>query len=68
MLKQWLQQEGLTLTALAKQVGKSKGYLCTLAKDPDLTPSLELAFDIETATKGGVPARYWYDRGQRSAA
>lgn len=68
MLKQWLKREGMTLTAFGKQIGLSKGYLSTLNKERERTPSLEVAFAIEAATKGGVPARYWYERARGMAA
>ncbi|MAC89683.1 hypothetical protein [Maricaulis sp.] len=68
MLREWLQREGVTLTDFSRRIGRAKGYVCTLAKDQNRTPSLELAFQIEEATRGDVPARYWYDRSLGRAA
>lgn len=45
-------------TALAQSVGISPSYLSDMKKG-NRVPSLKVAFAIEDATQGAVPARGW---------
>ena len=45
-------------TALAQAVGMSPSYLSDMKKG-NRVPSLKVAFAIEDATQGAVPARGW---------
>ncbi len=57
-LKAYLQAKGLLQSQFAKDNGISEGYLSELVSG-DKTPGLKVAFAIERATKGAVPAKSW---------
>jgi len=52
--------------ALAETLGVSRGYLSELAGGTK-KPSLDLAFAIERATGGAVPASVWVDAPTQNA-
>lgn len=47
---------------LARAVKTLPTYISELRRTPARSPSLPLAFAIEDATNGEIPARYWADR------
>jgi len=55
---QYLTQSGTTQRAIAKAVSASPSYINELVKGTK-SPSLKLAFAIERATQGAVPAASW---------
>lgn len=46
---------------IATKLDVTAGHLNKLARDEEL-PSLELAADIESASSGRIPVRYWADK------
>lgn len=57
----YLARSGLRQADLAERVGVQQGTISRLASGL-LTPSLDLAFAIERATDGAVPASAWVQR------
>lgn len=57
-LRVHLEQSRTPQSQLAAALGISRGYMSELVGGTK-TPSLELAFAIEEATGGAVPARSW---------
>lgn len=58
MFADFINQSGETQTAWAARLGVSKSYLSDLLGGKR-RPSLDLAFRIERATGGAVPAAVW---------
>lgn len=58
ILQTYLSESGLRQADLAQMVGVRQTTISRLARGI-LTPSLDLAFAIERATKGAVPAAAW---------
>lgn len=54
----WLESRGMTQREFAGMIDTHVTYVSRLCRR-QLVPSLELAFSIEDATRGKVPARYW---------
>lgn len=50
------------MSRLAEAVGCKHNHLSGLKRDNSRKPSLELAFAIEDATEGAIPARSWLER------
>jgi predicted XRE-type DNA-binding protein len=65
-LTEYLAQSGTSQKTFAEQVGVDQSVVSRLARR-DIRPSLELAFKIERATDGQVPAAGWVD-GQTQEA
>lgn len=57
-----------SMSALAAEVGCRHSHLSVLKRNVLRRPSLELAFAIEDATGGEVPARSWLERSPDKAA
>lgn len=57
-LKQYLAASGTKQSALAEQLGISRGYMSEIVGGTKI-PSLVLAFRLERATGGAVPAVVW---------
>lgn len=54
-LRDWLNTSGMTLTALARQLGVGRVYLTQLVQRTDgRVPSPQLCVQIERATRGAV--------------
>jgi DNA-binding transcriptional regulator YdaS (Cro superfamily) len=59
----YLESQGRgSMSALADEVGCRHSHLSALKRNAFRRPSLELAFAIEDATSGEVPARSWLER------
>lgn len=59
-LKQFLADRGLQQQDLATDLGVSQGCVSDLVRGRR-NPSGELAFRIESMTRGEVPARGWFE-------
>lgn len=57
-LRDYLTKNDVRQAAFATGIGVSKGYVTELLNGSK-TPSLQLAFRIEAATQGAVPASSW---------
>jgi transcriptional regulator with XRE-family HTH domain len=57
-LQRFFETSGIRQSALADKLGVSRGYMSELVGGTK-RPGLELAFQIEVATGGAVPARTW---------
>ena len=57
-LREWLQEQGMTLEAFSRLIGTNKTHVGWWATGR-VIPGLVYAFRIEQVTKGGVPASYW---------
>jgi transcriptional regulator with XRE-family HTH domain len=57
-LAQYLKSNNVSAAHLAAQVGVTRQYIWALAKGTSL-PRVDVAFRIEDATNGAVPARAW---------
>lgn len=57
-LKSWLEAESVTQAELATRVGYDPSNMSKLLKGT-IKPTLTLAFKIETATDGVIPASAW---------
>ncbi len=53
-----LKDTGETLVQFASRIGVSQSYLSEIAAFRK-NPSLKVAVDIEDATDGKIPSRYW---------
>ncbi|MBV7408184.1 helix-turn-helix transcriptional regulator [Maritimibacter sp. DP1N21-5] len=60
MLTEFFKRSGMTRTAMAEALGIGRAYL-SLLENGRKRPSLELAFAIERATNGEVPASSWIE-------
>lgn len=59
----YLSEQGRgAMSRLAEAVGCKHNHLSGLKRDNSRKPSLELAFAIEDATEGAIPARSWLER------
>ena len=58
ILQTYLSESGLRQADLAQMVGVQQTTISRLARGI-ITPSLDLAFAIERATQGAVPAAAW---------
>lgn len=54
----WLDSDAETQSAFARKIGISRSYLSEIASGKK-RPSLALAFKIESATEGAIPASSW---------
>lgn len=59
-LTTYLTETGISQAELSEALGISRGHMSLLASG-ERKPSLNLAFAIERATKGAVPASSWSD-------
>lgn len=66
-LRTYLLSSGKKQSALASEIGVSKGYLSYLARGLK-SPGLDTAFAIERATEGAVPASSWVFTQDEGAA
>ncbi|RWR09784.1 helix-turn-helix transcriptional regulator [Paenirhodobacter populi] len=66
-LKKFILSESMTQSSLASAVGVSRGYMSELVNGTKM-PSLNLAFAIQHATKGVVPAESWSNIPQQKEA
>lgn len=57
-LTDFLRDQGMSQRAFAEMVGVDRSIVSRLARR-EMRPSLELAFEIERATAGRVPAESW---------
>lgn len=62
-LAAYIAQSGVTQRAIARAVAASPSYINELCKGLK-SPGLDLAFAIERATDGAVPASSWVSQGQ----
>ena len=62
------ENQGGKLTDLARAVGCGQPYLSGLKKDPHRVPGIRLAFALEEASGGLVPARAWVQKPARPRA
>lgn len=60
LIAAWLKKNEQTLLGFSEIVECSKQTVGAI-KQGDFTPSLSLAFRIEEATDGAVPAKSWVD-------
>ncbi|WP_434612117.1 helix-turn-helix transcriptional regulator [Tabrizicola sp. M-4] len=61
-----ISETGKSQAALAKDLGISRSHMSELVSGAK-KPSLELAFAIERATGGAVPASAWVDDQQKAS-
>ncbi len=54
-LADWLKREGMTVVALAKELGRDPSFI-TRVKNGDAMPSIEVAAEIQRITGGEVTA------------
>lgn len=66
-LKTFIDTAQTSQARLAQTVGISRGYMSELVSGTK-TPSLDLAFAIEAATAGAVPAASWVAGAQTTGA
>ena len=59
-LKAWIDQTGQSVNEFARRVEYDHSNMHKLVKGA-IRPSLELAFRIERATEGVIPAASWVD-------
>lgn len=64
-LKQWLGEQGTSVSAFARQTGISQSYMWEIVNDVK-KPSLRAAKAIDVATGGGVPMQCWVRHDVRS--
>lgn len=67
MFSEFIRSSGLNRAAWADRLGISRPYLSDLLNG-NKTPSLQLAFKIEQATGGKVPASAWLADAATDAA
>ena len=63
-LKTYLEAEKLTQRAFAAMIAVDQSIVSRLTRD-EMTPSLQLAVDIERATGGFVPVAAWLDKSSQ---
>lgn len=66
MLAEHLATENISQRDFAARVGSHQSIISRVINGR-LRPTLEMAFAIETATNGAVPARYWVAEGDAGA-
>lgn len=66
-LRKFIEISNTSQAKFAAAVGISRGYMSQLVGGSK-TPSLDVAFAIERATGGAVPASSWVDAGTRKEA
>ncbi len=54
-LADWLRREGMTVVALAKELGRDPSFI-TRVKNGDALPSIGVAAEIQRLTSGAVTA------------
>lgn len=57
-LKEYLTQRGMSQRAFAACIGVDPSIVSRLTRE-EMTPSLQLAAEIEAATNGDIPATSW---------
>lgn len=70
ILQTYLSNAGMTQREFAAKVGVDQSIISRLSKDVNkggMTPSLDLAFRIQRATRGKVPASSWVADGMQKA-
>lgn len=66
-LKSWIETNGQSVNEFARRVEYDHSNMHKLVKGV-IRPSLDLAFRIERATDGAVPAAAWVERPPAGAA
>lgn len=66
-LKEYLTLNGLSQRAFAECIGVDPSIVSRLSRE-EMTPSLQLAADIEAATNGDIPATSWVVARKQSVA
>ncbi len=66
-LSDYLAKNGIKQRAFASEIGVDPSIVSRLARN-EMTPSLQLAADIERATRGAVKAIGWVKKGRAGTA